>query len=176
MRRRFTRTRAWLRFSRAKSRAAQNQFCLDQSVCRLGKTRLAPDTLLGNGHCSHSQPDDQHRAWGRPDDTFGGAAERQPRQAGAPVGTNDDEFGGRRSGEVDDSLRRRSRLRQCVAIDTEADQRVLKLALSRGLQIVDRANRDPRNAVHEWEPKSCRTSRTSEGECANVDNVKKLEL
>jgi hypothetical protein len=92
------------------------------------------------------------------------------------VSTDDDEFGGYRRCAVDDGLRRQSRLRNRVAIDTEADQRLLKPALSRSLQIVDCPDRNARNAVHEWQPHSCRTSRTSEDECANVDDVKKLEL
>ena len=81
-----------------------------------------------------------------------------------------------RSCEIDDGLRRWSRLRNRLAIDPEADQRFLKPALSRTLQIVDRPNRNTRNAVYERKASSCRTGRTSKSECANVDDVKKLEL
>ena len=90
------------------------------------------------------------------------------------MGTHDDEFGGRRSRVIDDSLPRQFRLRDGLALDAEADQRVSKLPLSRSLQIIDRPNRDPRNTVHKGEPHSCRSSRTSKRECANVDDVKKV--
>jgi hypothetical protein len=48
--------------------------------------------------------------------------------------------------------------------------------LSRSLQIVDRLDRNARNAAHERKASSCRPGRTSKSECANVDDVKKLEL
>ena len=51
----------------------------------------------------------------------------------------------------------------------------LKLPVSGTLQIVDRPNRNVGNAVPERESSSYRAARTREGECANVDDVKKLE-
>ena len=53
---------------------------------------------------------------------------------------------------------------------------LLEPPLSRSLQIVDRPDRNARNAVYERKASSCRTGRTSKSECANVDDVKKLEL
>jgi hypothetical protein len=89
------------------------------------------------------------------------------------VGTDDNEFGVCRSREIDDGLRCGSRRRKRLAIDPETNQRFSKPALSRTLQIVDRPNRNTRNTMHEREAGSCRIRK---GECANVDDVNKLEL
>ena len=88
---------------------------------------------------SGSQPDDEHRAWRRPDDCFGSAAERQPRKAGAAVRTDDDELGAYGICEIDDSLCRRSRFRDRLTLDREFRQRFSKSVLSRSLKIVDRS-------------------------------------
>ena len=86
---------------------------------------------------------------------------------------NDDELSARGICEIDNSLCRKSRFRNRLAVDSELRQRFTKPVLSRSPKVLDRSKWNAGDAMKKWET-CCR--RTRQRECADVHDVKKMKL